>query len=279
MTTEQDGISRDIFRGAERIEIFGKLPSLLWSYIDTGRILIQALKTRPDSSSESVQTMWKLLEILNSAAEHLENRELKDQLSKHSNILGSLNDGTLAGVGFIDSFEADLAKLEELAGQRVDPSSIGPLDQAFLDLELEKAEKIKVGRSPDLIVSVTILDDVKNYLMKEVMTEGISSILIIDNAGTLIVNVGTKPSLDTTSLAAVAAANYAATQQIARLIGERDFVLLFYKGHNESFHFSRLGEEYIIVTVFQNSLSLGLLRLKISEAIVGLEKKLPKREA
>jgi predicted regulator of Ras-like GTPase activity (Roadblock/LC7/MglB family) len=279
MTTEQDGISRDIFRGAERIEIFGKLPSLLWSYIDTGRILIQALKTRPDSSSESVQTMWKLLEILNSAAEHLENRELKDQLGKHSNILGSLNDGTLAGVGFIDSFEADLAKLEELAGQRVDPSSIGPLDQAFLDLELEKAEKIKVGRSPDLIVSVTILDDVKNYLMKEVMTEGISSILIIDNAGTLIVNVGTKPSLDTTSLAAVAAANYAATQQIARLIGERDFVLLFYKGHNESFHFSRLGEEYIIVTVFQNSLSLGLLRLKISEAIVGLEKKLPKREA
>ena len=279
MTTEQDGISRDIFRGAERIEIFGKLPSLLWSYIDTGRILIQALKTRPDSSSESVQTMWKLLEILNSAAEHLENRELKDQLGKHSNILGSLNDGTLAGVGFIDSFEADLSKLEELAGQRVDPSSIGPLDHAFLDLEMEKAEKIKVGRSPDLIVSVAILDDVKNYLMKEVMTEGISSILIIDNAGTLIVNIGTKPSLDATSLAAVAAANYAATQQIARLIGERDFVLLFYKGHNESFHFSRLGEEYIIVTVFQNSLSLGLLRLKISEAVAGLEKKLPKREA
>ena len=111
------------------------------------------------------------------------------------------------------------------------------------------------------------------------MSEGISSILIIDNAGTLIVNIGTKPSLDATSLAAVAAANYAATQQIARLIGERDFVLLFYKGHNESFHFCRIGEEFIIVTVFQNSLSLGLLRLKITEAAATLEKKLPKREA
>lgn len=277
--TEQDGISRDIFRGAERIEIFGKLPSLLWSYIDTGRTLIQDLKTRPDYGSESVQTMWKMLEILNAAADHLENRELKHQLSKHSDILGLLNDGTLSGVGFIDSFEADLSKLEELAGQRVDPSSSGLLDQSFLDLELEKAEKIKVGRSADLVVSVAILDDVKNYLMQEVMGEGISSILIIDDAGTLIVNIGTKPSLDATSLAAVAAANYAATQQIARLIGERDFVLLFYKGHNESFHFCRIGEEFIIVTVFQNSLSLGLLRLKITEAAATLEKKLPKREA
>jgi predicted regulator of Ras-like GTPase activity (Roadblock/LC7/MglB family) len=81
------------------------------------------------------------------------------------------------------------------------------------------------------------------------------------------------------SLAAVAAANFAATEHIARLIGERDFVLLFYKGHNESFHFSRVGTDYIIVTIFDNSLSLGLLRLKIAEVSHVLEQKLPKRQA
>lgn len=84
--------------------------------------------------------------------------------------------------------------------------------------------------------------------------------------------------LDVISLAAVAAANFAATEQIARLIGESDFVLLFYKGHSESFHFSRVGTEYIIVTIFDNSLSLGLLRLKIAEVSQVLESKLPKRE-
>jgi predicted regulator of Ras-like GTPase activity (Roadblock/LC7/MglB family) len=110
------------------------------------------------------------------------------------------------------------------------------------------------------------------------MTEGISSILVIDNAGSLIVNMGNKIQLDAISLAAVAAANFAATEQIARLIGERDFVLLFYKGHSESFHFSRVGEEYIIVTIFNNSLSLGLVRLKIAEVATVLAKKLPKRE-
>jgi predicted regulator of Ras-like GTPase activity (Roadblock/LC7/MglB family) len=100
--------------------------------------------------------------------------------------------------------------------------------------------------------------------------------MVIDDAGTLIVNVGEKIELDVVSLAAVAAANFAATEKIARLIGERDFVLLYYKGHSESFHFTRLGQGYIIVTIFTNSMTLGLLRLKIAKAAQVLKNKLPK---
>src|SRR5512136_2935955 len=77
---EQQGVSRDIFRGAEKIEIMGKLPGLLWAYIDTSRKLLEDLKTRPDNASESVRTMQKMLEILHSAADHLQNEKLKDQL-------------------------------------------------------------------------------------------------------------------------------------------------------------------------------------------------------
>lgn len=276
--TQQNGISRDIFRGAEKIEIFGKLPSLLWSYIDIARNLIQDLKTKPNLESPAMPQVKRMLEILDSAADHLENQKLKDKLSKQLNILASLNAGKLSG-GLIDSFEAELSTLGELAGQRVDTSSTGLMDPASLELDMQKGERIKSGRSADLIVNIAILNDVKNYLTQEILTDGVSSVLIIDSAGSLIVNIGTKPSLDATSLAAVAAANYAATQQIARLIGEQDFVLLFYKGHSESFHFCRVGEEFIIVTVFENSLSLGLLRLKIAEAAAVLEKKLPKRQA
>ncbi|HTY24127.1 MAG TPA: hypothetical protein VMC85_13415, partial [Desulfomonilaceae bacterium] len=223
---EQNGVSRDIFRGAEKIEIFGKLPSFLWRYIDTGRNLIRDLKTRPDGKSESVHTMEKLLQILNAAADHLENLELKNLLGEQSSMLNSLNDGTLSAAGFIDSFEAGLPMLEKLAGPHVDPST-ALFDPAHLDLDFEKAESTKAGRSADLMVSADILDDVRNYLVQELMVEGIASVLVVDDAGTLIVSVGSKPSLDVTSLAAVAAANYAATQHIARLIGERDFVLLF----------------------------------------------------
>ncbi len=226
---EQQGVSRDIFRGAEKIEIMGKLPGLLWAYIDTSRKLLEDLKTRPDNASESVRTMQKMLEILHSAADHLQNEKLKDQLERQSKLLDPLVQGTVSGRRFIDSFAPHLSTLEKMAGQRVD-SSATFLDAATLDLELEKAEKVKTGRSADLVVSTKMLDDLRNYLTTEVLTEGISSVLIIDNAGALIASVGSKPALDVTSLAAVAAANFAATQQIARLIGERDSSCSFIKG-------------------------------------------------
>ncbi|MBI4963998.1 MAG: roadblock/LC7 domain-containing protein [Desulfomonile tiedjei] len=277
MTAQDLGIE-DIFQGAEKVEIFGKLPALLWAYIDTGRQVIQDLQVSPGKSPESLHKLQKLLEILNSAAEHLGNKELKGRLDPHSQMLSALTSGETLQESLVQSFTSCLAKLEEVAGQRT-PSVVERfLGKDLLDQELDKVERIKAGRSADIVVSIDVLNDVRNYLSSEVMTEGISSILVIDNAGSLIVNMGNKIELDAVSLAAVAAANFAATEQIARLIGERDFVLLFYKGHSESFHFSRVGDEYIIVTIFNNALSLGLVRLKIAEVVTVLAKKLPKRE-
>jgi predicted regulator of Ras-like GTPase activity (Roadblock/LC7/MglB family) len=269
----------DIFKGSEEVEILGKLPAFLWAYIDNARRLVENLEVKPDDYSESVMKVEKVLGILNSAADHLGNKDLKTRLDPHSQMLAALTKEGLADRRLVDSFTAGLTNLEEIAGQR--PASVRDsfLDKIVLEQELDKVEKIKTGRSADIIVSVDILNDVRSYLSREIMIEGISALMIIDTAGSLILHIGNKIELDAVSLAAVAAANFAATEQIARLIGEQDFVLLFYKGHSESFHFSRVGPEYIIVTIFNNSLSLGLLRLKIAEVVLVLEKKLPKREA
>jgi predicted regulator of Ras-like GTPase activity (Roadblock/LC7/MglB family) len=275
--TSQDGGIDDIFKGAEQIEIFGKLPALLWAYIDSCRKFIDDLNSGVGDSSEHLEEMEKLLSVLNSAADHLRNKDLRERLGMHSQILESLPSESTSPEEAVESLTAGIASLEEIAGPRPEPRD-GTGDKGWVDLEIARAEKIKTGRSADVIVSLDVLEDVRSYLAKEVMTEGISSILVIDNAGSLIVNIGGRIELDVISLAAVAAANFAATEQIARLIGESDFVLLFYKGHSESFHFSRVGSEYIIVTIFDNSLSLGLLRLKIAEVSQVLETKLPKRE-
>ena len=277
MTAQDVGVE-DIFKGAEKVEIFGKLPGLLWAYIETGRRLVQDLEVRPSDLPESVGKLEKLLEILNSAADHLGNKDLKGRLDPHSQMLSALASGETGQETFAQSFTSSLAKLEEIAGPKGSLVADRFMGKDLLEQELDKVDKIKAGRSADIVVSVDVLNDVRNYLSSEVMTEGITSVLVIDNAGSLIVNIGNKIELDAISLAAVAAANFAATEQIARLIGERDFVLLFYKGHSESFHFSRVGEEYIIVTIFNNALSLGLVRLKIAEVAAVLAKKLPRRE-
>lgn len=275
MTSQDQGIN-DIFKGAAEIEIFGKLPALLWAYIDSARRFVDGLKT--GTGDTSVHEMERILSVLTSAANTLENRELKEHLREHTKLLAMFASGAAIPDEAAQLLTAGTDRLQEIAGPRPEHTGDTPLTKDWVNLEIAKVERIKSGRSGDVVVSVDILEDVRGYLSKEVMTEGISSILVIDNAGSLIVNIGDRIELDVISLAAVAAANFAATEQIAKLIGERDFVLLFYKGHSESFHFSRVGTEYIIVTIFDNSLSLGLLRLKIAEVSQVLEAKLPKRE-
>ncbi len=274
----QDVVIKDIFGDADKVEILGKLPSILWAYVDRARGLVSELGTSPEGWAKSVKDTERILGLLESAAGHLANDDLKNRLGEHSRLLGALGRGELSPGEFTASFTADLPKLEGMAGPRPETLANGLLDEKFYEKALEKAERIRKGRGGDLVVSVELLDEIREHLQKEMVEEGIRSVLIVDKAGTLVINMGNKTDLDAVSLAAVAAANFAATERIANLIGERDFVLLFYKGHTESFHFTRAGKDYIIVTIFDNALSLGLLRLKISEVSQFLEEKLPKRE-
>jgi len=65
------------------------------------------------------------------------------------------------------------------------------------------------------------------------------------------------------ALAALTAADFGATAAIANMLGEKDFSLLFHKGKEENIHFSSFGEEFILITIFNNSTSLGLIRLEV----------------
>lgn len=268
-------VFKDIFAGAEKVEILGKLPSLLWGYIDVANKFIGNLESASGNYDDLSENVQKFLVVLTAAADHLENQELRGRFVEDAENLQKLISGAVPPTKFSELFLSNIRNLEPMAGpRRESPESI----LSVLDRELDKAERVKKGRSADIVMNVELLQEIKDFLAQEVIAEGISSVLIIDNAGTLIANIGDKIDLDAIGLAAVAAANFAATEQIARIIGETDFVLLFYKGHQESFHFSRIGPDYIIVTIFDNALSLGLLRLRIAEVSQVLEKKLPKRE-
>ncbi|HBD10282.1 MAG TPA: dynein regulation protein LC7, partial [Syntrophobacteraceae bacterium] len=58
-----------------------------------------------------------------------------------------------------------------------------------------------------------------------------------------------------------------ATERIAKLIGEKDFTLLFHKGSRFNIHFGRINQDFILVTLFNNEVSLGLVRLGSIKAI------------
>ena len=110
-------------------------------------------------------------------------------------------------------------------------------------------------------------ESIEGILSEELIELGVRCVLLIDLAGNIIVNLDDGDlEHDIYSLAALAAGNFGAVSAMAKIVGEEDFSLLFHKGESESIHFSKVHDELLLVTIFGKDVSLGFLRLKVTEA-------------
>jgi predicted regulator of Ras-like GTPase activity (Roadblock/LC7/MglB family) len=91
-------------------------------------------------------------------------------------------------------------------------------------------------------------------------------IFLVDKNGQLIANCGETENIDTTSLASLTAGNIAATGGLAKLIGEKEFSVLFHEGEKDNIHISLIGARVILVVIFDGRSSLGLIRLRVKKA-------------
>jgi predicted regulator of Ras-like GTPase activity (Roadblock/LC7/MglB family) len=88
-------------------------------------------------------------------------------------------------------------------------------------------------------------------------------VFVVDKNGQQIAGSGELEAIDTTALASLAAGNVAATDSLARLIGEKEFSILFHEGERDNLHISIVGGRVILVVIFDERSSLGLVRLKV----------------
>ncbi len=123
----------------------------------------------------------------------------------------------------------------------------------------------------DLVLTKQALDRIDSVLANMLKRSGAHTVLLIDKAGQIISFEGSMDQEKVSSLAALTAANYGATTAIARLFGEEEFTLLFHKGKQENLHFSNVGEEYLMITVFNNNTHLGLVRLEVQKGLAEIE--------
>ena len=96
------------------------------------------------------------------------------------------------------------------------------------------------------------------------------SALLVDRSGQLVAMVGERPAFDPTAFATLTAADFSANDQLAKLIGETDFNSLFHQGERESMYLSDIAHRVILVVLFDNRTTLGLVRLKMRQTVAEL---------
>ncbi|HEX7089256.1 MAG TPA: roadblock/LC7 domain-containing protein [Longimicrobiales bacterium] len=90
---------------------------------------------------------------------------------------------------------------------------------------------------------------------------GLRAALLVDRTGRLLASVG-ETAFDATAFATLAAADFAAGDQLALLLGEEEFAALYHQGENRSMYLSDVGGRAILAALFDGRTTLGMVRMK-----------------
>jgi predicted regulator of Ras-like GTPase activity (Roadblock/LC7/MglB family) len=91
-------------------------------------------------------------------------------------------------------------------------------------------------------------------------------VFVVDRNGQLIGEAGEMRGIDTTSLASLTAGCIAATGGLAKIVGEDEFPIHFHQGQRDNLHMTLVAGRIILVVIFDDRSSLGLVRLRVKKA-------------
>ncbi|RMF60309.1 MAG: hypothetical protein D6748_04365 [Calditrichaeota bacterium] len=135
-----------------------------------------------------------------------------------------------------------------------------------------QVKKLKDG-SRQIILTAKQFDEITKILSELAAKTKASTILLADISGQLITQRGNTDDINTAILSALAASDFAATSEMAKLVGEdAKFKLLFHEGEKRNVYLSNVGDNFFLVVVFDVSVTLGLVRIYTKKAIQNLLK-------
>lgn len=106
---------------------------------------------------------------------------------------------------------------------------------------------------------------IKSILARLHLESAARLVFLIDRDGQPIAFHGDTTNVDTTGFASLAAGNVAATNGMAKLIGESSFPTLSHEGERDSIYISVVGRTLLAV-IFDDRSTLGLVKLRARKA-------------
>jgi predicted regulator of Ras-like GTPase activity (Roadblock/LC7/MglB family) len=96
--------------------------------------------------------------------------------------------------------------------------------------------------------------------------------MLVDRTGQLLANAGEQLSFDPTAFASLTAADFSANDQLAKMIGEPEFASLFHQGEKESMYLADVARRVILVVLFDQRTTVGMVRLRVKQTVTDLGK-------
>jgi predicted regulator of Ras-like GTPase activity (Roadblock/LC7/MglB family) len=139
-----------------------------------------------------------------------------------------------------------------------------------------QTKKLKDG-SRQVVLNSKQYETITKLLTELAAKTKASAILFADMSGQLISQHGKTDDMNMTVLSALAASDFAATSEMAKLVGEEaKFKLLFHEGEKRNVYLSNVGDDFFLVVVFDVSVTLGLIRIYTKKVIEELNEALQK---
>jgi predicted regulator of Ras-like GTPase activity (Roadblock/LC7/MglB family) len=118
------------------------------------------------------------------------------------------------------------------------------------------------GLPPLIEEDVQLLDSALGELLRR--TEATLA-LVIDKGGPVIHQRGAAGQFDTTTIGALAAGSFCATQAIAERLGETHFSNIYQQGSNFSLLFRNIDDNVLLIVIFKAELSAGAIKYYATE--------------
>ncbi len=130
--------------------------------------------------------------------------------------------------------------------------------------------KDQVLREQHLVFYTDDLSEIDQELDGFLELSGARCAMLVDRSGHMVTRRGESLDGSLESVAALAAGSFAATREMAGLIGEGQFNTMFHQGSRDSIQISAIGDRSLFVIVFDDSSNLGLVRFYAEESAARL---------
>src|SRR5579872_868446 len=111
----------------------------------------------------------------------------------------------------------------------------------------------------NLVVSESELGNIARVLGRLTLDTGASHVLLLDKSGQLIAAQGQEGQRDIIALGALLAGAFSSSRQVAEILGENDFRNILQQGVHESLYTSLIGNQWLLVIVFDKQTHVGLV--------------------